>query len=185
MTPVQPPGRLWDAPLPKGLTSLLIALSVAFLPLWCDQVRARRSAKPIEIIASPAPVVPLAFQARAELTGTPSDSIAVTVAITNTSTESARAVVSQYCQVLFEWRAVSDTTARPRWDGRQRICLARGRDVSLGPGQTEVLRTTASVRDVLGDSLPDGRYIVTAIFEVDGATVTRLAGAVVLRSRIR
>jgi hypothetical protein len=172
--------------LPKGLSSLLVALSVTFLPLWCDQMRARRRAKPIEIVASPAPVVPLSFQARAELTGTPSDSIAVTVAITNTSTESSRARVSQYCHVLFQWRAVaSDSTARPRWDGRQRMCLARGRDVSLGPGQTEVLRTTASVREVLGDSLPDGRYIVTAIFEVDGATVTRLAGAVVLRSRIR
>ena len=182
---MQPPGRLWDAPLPKALSSLLVALSVAFLPLWCDQVRARRSAKPIEIVASPAPVAPLFFQSRAELTGTLSDSIVVTVAITNTSTESVRALVSQYCHVLFEWRAASDSTARPRWDGRQRMCLARGRDVSLDPGRTEVLRTTASVREVLGDSLPDGRYIVTAIFEVDGATVTRLAGAVVLRSRIR
>ena len=171
--------------MPKALSSLLVALSVAFLPLWCDQVRARRSTKPIEIIASPAPVAPLSFQARAELTGTPSDSIAVTVAITNTSSESARTLVSQYCRVLFQWRAASDSTARPRWNGRQRICLARGRDVSLGPGQTEVLHTTASVREVLGDSLPDGRYIVTAIFEADGATVTRLAGAVVLRRRIR
>ena len=181
---MQPPGRLWDAPLPKALSSLLVALSVTFLPLWCDQVRKRRSAKPIEIVASPAPVAPLLFQARTELTGTPPESIAVTVEITNTSTESARALVSRYCHVLFEWRAASDSTPRPRWDGRQRMCLVRGRDVSLRPGQTEVLRTTASVREVLGDSLPDGRYIVTAIFEVDGATVTRLAGAVVLR-RIR
>ena len=182
---MQPPGRWWDAPLPKGLSSLLVALSVAFLPFWCDQVRARRSAKPIEIVASREPIAPLSYEARAEVTGTPPDSIAVTVAITNTSTESARALVSQYCRVLFEWRAGSDSTARPRWDGQQRGCLARGRDVSLGPGQTEVLRTTASVRDVLGDSLPDGRYIVTAIFEVDGATVTRLAGAVLLRRLIR
>jgi hypothetical protein len=177
--------RLWDAPLPKALSSLLVALSVTFLPLWCDQVRARRSAKPIEIVASPAPVIPLSFQAMAELTGTPSDSIAVTVAITNTSTESARTLVGRYCRVLFQWRAASDSNASSRWDGRQRVCLARGHDVSLGPGRTEVLRTTASVRDVLGDSLPDGRYIVTAIFDVDGAAVTRLAGAVVLRRRIR
>ena len=182
---MQPPGRLWDAPLPKALSSLLVALSVAFLPLWCDQVRARRSAKPIEIVALPAAAAPLSFQTRAELTGTPPDSIAVTVAITNTSTESARTLVSQHCRVLFQLRTASDSIAHPRWDGRERMCLARGRDVSLGPGQTEVLRTTASVREVLGDSLSDGRYIVTAVFEVDGATVTRLAGAVVLRRLIR
>ena len=183
---MQPPGRWWDAPLPKGLSSLLVALSVTFLPLWCDQVRARRSAKPIEIVAVARAGRPalLSGEGRA-------DRDAIGFHRGDGGDHQHQHGVRAGARKPVLPRAVpvagaaSDSTARPRWDGRERMCLARGRDVSLGPGQTEVLRTTASVREVLGDSLPDGRYIVTAIFEVDGATVTRLAGAVVLRSLVR
>ena len=182
---MQHQGRWWDRPLSKGVSSLLIALSVAFLPLWIDQVRARRSAKPIEIVAYPPPAARLSYEARAEVTKPASDSIRVTVVIANTGADSARTLVSQHCPVLFQLRAASDSTRRPRWDGGKRECPAGGREVELGPGQMEVLRTTASIQELLGDSLPDGRYVVAAIVGVHGDTMARHAGEVVLRRRTR
>lgn len=48
--------RRWQHPLVLGLVSLAIALSVAFLPLGIDALRARKRATPIEVLASPGAV---------------------------------------------------------------------------------------------------------------------------------
>ena len=163
-----------------AITSLVIALSVAFLPFWVDQVRARRRAKPIQIIAAPGVVAQLSYRANAEVTPAPAESIAVTVAITNIGPDSMRTTASLYCPVVFQLRDIGNPTGPPRWDGRDTTCPATGRAVTLGPGQVELLRTTAPVGNVMGDSLPAGRYHVTAIFELDGRVITRFAGALTL-----
>ena len=169
--------REWGKPLPMAITSLVIALCVAFLPLWIDKVRAQRRAKPIQIIAAPGVVAHLSYRTNAEVTPAPAESIAVTVAITNIGPDSTRATVSLNCPVVFQLREVADAAGRPRWDGRHPACPAAGREVTLGPGQVELLRTARSVGDVLGDSLRAGRYHVTAIFGIDGSAITRFAGA--------
>ena len=91
--------RWWDTPLTKALASLTIALTVTFRPLAIDQVRARRRAKPIQIVATAA----------------------------DTKPESVRATVTQDCPVFFELSNVGDATGPPRWDGRWGTCRARGR----------------------------------------------------------
>ena len=172
----------------KGLASLATALTVTFLPLAIDAIRARQRARPIEIVASSEPARRFSYEVRTGVTSplaASAESIAVVVVVTNTGAESARATVSRDCPVLFQLRAASDSAGRIVWDGRQRICPARGRDITLGPGQSDTLRTSRSVRDVLGDSLPGARYFVSAVFDVDGATLTRKAGELVLRRRAR
>jgi hypothetical protein len=120
--------RWWDTPLTKALASLAIALAVTFLPLAIDQVRARRRAKPIQIVASAADTaVPFAYAASSEATPTPAESVAVSVVITNTTPDSVRATVTQDCPVFFELRDVGDATGPPRWHGRWGTCPARGR----------------------------------------------------------
>jgi hypothetical protein len=188
-----PRDRWWDNPLLKGLSSLVIALSVVFTPSAIDEIRARRRAMPIRIVAPPdsAPggeaaarhesASRLTWRASSEVTRPPAESIAVTVVITNSGADSARIVVSRYCPILLQLRHPPDIAARPAWDGRERTCMARGREIRLQAGQSETLRTAQSVRDVFGDSLPGGRYLVSAVFQLGGDTVTRAAGDVVVR----
>lgn len=120
--------RWWDTPLTKALASLAIALTVTFLPLVIDQVRARRRAKPIHIVARAADTTaPFAYAASGEVSPPPAESVAVAVVITNTRPDSVRATVTQDCPVFFELSNVGDATGPPRWDGRWGACRARGR----------------------------------------------------------
>ena len=48
--------RSWEASLLKGIASLAIALTITFLPMLVNNIRARRQATPVEIIASPGAV---------------------------------------------------------------------------------------------------------------------------------
>jgi hypothetical protein len=82
---------------------------------------------------------------------------------------------------LFLLRRAPDADGPVVWDGRERICLTRGRELRLRPQQAETLRTTQSVREILGDSLPEGEYLVSAVFNVNRVTVMRSAGRVGLR----
>jgi hypothetical protein len=50
MTP--PMDGLGQKPLPRAVASLAVALFVTFLPLAVDELRARRSATPIRIVAT-------------------------------------------------------------------------------------------------------------------------------------
>src|SRR5688572_17228693 len=178
--------RWWDTPLTNALASLAIALTVTFLPFAIDQVRARRRAKPIQIVATATDTtVPFAYAASSEVTPPPAESVAVSVVITNVRPDSVWATVTQDCPVFFELRDVGDTAGPPRWDGRWGTCHARGRKVALGPEQRQLLRATVAVADVLGDSLPDGSYLVTAIFELDGKQIADRAGELTLRRRGR
>jgi hypothetical protein len=45
--------RSWGASLLKGIASLAVALTITFLPMLVNNIRARRQATPVEIIASP------------------------------------------------------------------------------------------------------------------------------------
>jgi len=181
-----PRNRWWDHPLLKGIGGLAVALFVTFLPLAIDAIRARRPAKPIEIVASE-PTREFSYEVRSGVT-TPAaapESIVVAVVITSTGTGSARTTVRQYCPVMIQLRRAQSDTARIVWSGPERTCLTRGREIRLEPGQSDTLRASEAIRNVLGDSLPGGRYSVSAVFEIDGETVTRAAGELDLRLRAR
>lgn len=164
-----------------AISSLVIALSVAFLPFWIDQVRARRRAAPIAIIATSGIDDRFAFRASSRLTPAPAESIAVTVQLSNTGTDSTRASAGEQCAVRFQLHSAGDSVGRPRWSGRVGACRASGGVAVLAPGQTELLRTAVAVRDVLGDSLPGGRYLVSAVLTIDGDSMTSAAGTLEIR----
>jgi hypothetical protein len=115
MPSVAPRDHWWHQPLLKGLASLLFALSVTFFPFAADAIRARRRAKPIEIVASAEPASQFSSEARSEIATRAeesAESIAVTVVITNTGGDSVRTTVSQYCPAVFQLRHVADGDGR-------------------------------------------------------------------------
>jgi len=179
------PGRWWNDTLPKAMASLVVALSVAFLPLAVNEVRARRRAKPIQIVATASDRAKLEYQVRVRVTTSPADSIVVTIGLTDASLDSAaRSLVNGRCPVLLQLRTSAERDGPTRWQGRGRTCSAGGREKGFDVAQGDVLRSAVSVHDVLGDSLPAGRYAVSVLFGVGGELLTRDAGDVTL-TRVR
>jgi hypothetical protein len=64
------------------------------------------------------------------------------------------------------------------WDqGRGIACTKEIQIVSLAPGGTAERYTRTGAREILGDSLPDGHYYLSAYVQVVGAPLTIPAGA--------
>jgi hypothetical protein len=64
------------------------------------------------------------------------------------------------------------------WDQGSRIaCTKEIQIVSLTSGETAERSTRTNAREILGDSLPDGRYYLSAYVQVVGARLTIPAGA--------
>lgn len=175
--------RWWEKPVSKGVGSLAIALSVTFGPMAADEIRARRSATPIAIVASALDTLPFSFRASSTITPPPAESLTVTVHVMNRGSGTVRATVSEHCPVLFHLREAGGTANPARWSGPSRSCPVLGRQIALGPSQVQHLRAAVAVRDVVGDSLPDARYIVTAFITINGETTSQPAGEVTLRRR--
>ena len=65
------------------------------------------------------------------------------------------------------------------WDqSAGRVCTMQIQIVELAPGETAERATRASAYDILGDSLPDGRYYLSAAVQVVGNGVVVPAGSV-------
>jgi hypothetical protein len=64
------------------------------------------------------------------------------------------------------------------WDqSRGRMCTMQIQIVELAPGESQGRDTRASAYDILGDSLPDGRYYLSASVAVTSGGVTVPAGS--------
>ena len=175
------PDRWWDDPLPKGLASLLVALSVALLPVAINEARARRRAKPIEIVATASDRAKVEYQVRVRVTTPPAESIVVTIGLADVGLDSAaRSLVKGRCPALLQLRTSAERAGPARWQGRGQTCFTDGRENGLDVASGDVLRTAVSVHDVLGDSLPAGRYAVSVLFGAGGELLTRDAGDVTL-----
>ena len=102
--------------------------------------------------------------------------ISVTVEITNTSTTRESVTFPDGCVVLM--RAYADGT-EPAWDMSGAVaCTQALVQVDLAPGGSEQFQTgLVSAATILGDSLPNGNYRITAylrpgqIVELDLGTV--------------
>lgn len=74
-------------------------------------------------------------------------------------------LVSDGCGVLPRAYGSASRTGEPAWDGRPGApCLAHAAPVTLAPGEVRRFSRSYSARDVLGDSLPDGRYFFTVTY---------------------
>jgi hypothetical protein len=100
------------------------------------------------------------------------------VTMRNTSTSRARIELGSGCPVLL--RAYRDAArTRLAWDQSVgMVCTMQIQIVELAPGESsEKAAPRVSAADILGDSLPDGRYYLSAFVQVVGAPVTVPAGS--------
>lgn len=66
----------------------------------------------------------------------------------------------------------NEERTRLAWDqGQQLVCTKQIQVIDLAPADTAQRSTRSNARDILGDSLPDGRYWLAAYVQVVGAPV--------------
>jgi hypothetical protein len=117
-------------------------------------------------------------------------SLWVDAALTNATADSLRLEYGA-CALGVRGYRTAERTAPPAWDARLRapyeggygyMCQGYAVFATLRPGQTLRARELSgrySVAELLGDSLPDGRYHLTVSLDVRGAPVAEVhAGAV-------
>ena len=87
--------------------------------------------------------------------------LAITVELENESTVPRSATFPDGCVVLMR---AYDSGAEPVWDMGQTVaCTLALVDVDLAPGESEQFQTgLVSAATILGDSLPNGEYRITA-----------------------
>jgi hypothetical protein len=101
------------------------------------------------------------------------------VTMRNRSSQRTTVQLGSGCPVLI--RAYRDAARRRlAWDQSVgMVCTMQIQIVELAPGATaEKAAPRASAADILGDSLPDGRYYLSAFVQVVGGPVTVPAGQV-------
>lgn len=86
------------------------------------------------------------------------------------------------CVVLIRAYRAPERGAPPAWDQARAVaCPEVLMEVPLAPGQTREFHSTATAREILGDSLPDGRYYFTALIRPGGQPIEVSAGSAELR----
>lgn len=133
----------------------------------------------------------LSYQVRTSLVGHPPPRILIGATLVN-STE--RRVLVDYgaCALHLLVYRNADRTGIPMWNsahqvdrtGQTPVCFLYEKLRELGPGEThrsEEFSGAYRVANILGDSLPAGRYYFTARLEIGGETVAVPAGSATLR----
>lgn len=124
----------------------------------------------------------------------PPQSIRVDLTVRNTGRKRVTLETYRECPAhLVIDRDSLAATARPRrgreifsgvaWSGSIRwSCALIGLYFALEPGESRILSThTWTAKEILGDSLPPGRYFLTAVTDLNGEFLAAPAGAVELR----
>jgi hypothetical protein len=99
--------------------------------------------------------------------------------VTLRNRSSARASVELGSGCPVHLRAYRDEArTRLAWDqGRLLVCTMQIQSVELAPGDADQRGTRTDARQILGDSLPDGRYWLGAYVQVVGAPLVVPAGS--------
>jgi hypothetical protein len=82
------------------------------------------------------------------------------------------------CRVLLRVYRSAGRTGTPAWDQERVVgCTMEIVEERIGPGQSrEYTAGNISAAEILGDSLPNGRYFLVAAFLKDGQRVPLEAG---------
>lgn len=136
----------------------------------------------------------LALDGRSVIHHGPPQSIRVDLTVRNTGQKRVTLETYRECPAhLVIDRDSLAATARPgrgrevfrgvAWSGSIRwSCALIGLYFALEPGESRILSThTWTAKDILGDSLPPGRYFLTAVTDLNGEFLAAPAGAVELR----
>lgn len=100
-----------------------------------------------------------------------------TVSITNTGARPDTLQLPGGCPVLLRAYRDPGRTGTPAWDQeRDIVCTLQLLLLDVAPGQTRTLEGRATAHDILGDSLPNGRYYLTAVLRPENQVVELEAG---------
>jgi hypothetical protein len=138
------------------------------------------------------------YRAASAVVGRAAATLRIAVVVLNESRDPRLVPMSSICAPFNRIRA-KVTGNRKEWDsdkwrpvkqpethddsGRAIIYACPMQAIGLAPGKSETFVLLVAVKDVLGDSLPEGRYHVTASVRISGTQVRGLsAGEVKLSS---
>jgi hypothetical protein len=97
--------------------------------------------------------------------------------VENTGDQAAEVTFPDACVLLLRAYRTPERTDQPAWDQqRETMCAQMLVQQRLEPGQTFEHQTQVSAAEILGDSLPPGRYYLTALVRPEGQAVELLAG---------
>jgi hypothetical protein len=122
------------------------------------------------------------FSARSRASGA-NAVIQTTASVTNISKTDVRLEIGADCPLLLRVYANSARSGIPKWDGLTKLCFDIGREYYLKPGERVVFERSDSARAILGDSLPFGRYYLSAVFRTPKGRVEVPSGRVKITSR--
>lgn len=105
--------------------------------------------------------------------------LATTVKIENIGSKPASVEFANGCPVLLRAYRTPDRTAQPAWDqAREVFCTQAIQVITIMPGESREFTTRTDAAQILGDSLPNGRYFLTAVVNKTGWPLQLEAGAV-------
>lgn len=97
----------------------------------------------------------------------------------NSTGDTVTIEVPDGCTVLLRAYRDESRSGSPAWDqAGSAMCTMALRRTTLAPGESrEFGSVTVGAGEILGDSLPDGRYYLSAVIRPNGQTVELAAGA--------
>ena len=102
----------------------------------------------------------------------------VTVTASNSAGNAAQLVFPDGCVVTLRAYDNAERNGEPAWDQtRDLACTMAIEERTVPGGGALELRAASDARDVLGDSLPDGRYWLSAVLRPNGERVEVPAGS--------
>ena len=105
--------------------------------------------------------------------------------IENTGHDASTIALGEKCIPRTRLYRSSDRRGPPVWDGTTLPCFPFRRVIVLRPQQRDTVAEPVSLSQILGDSLPPGRYYVSAVLDLPARFIELPAGSVELRSPIR
>jgi hypothetical protein len=97
--------------------------------------------------------------------------------VENQRRDSATVSFPDGCVVLIRAYATPERVGVPAWDQQHAVaCTMILVEHRLAPGESAEHRARAGTADILGDSLPDGRYFLTALVRPGGRRLEITAG---------
>lgn len=117
------------------------------------------------------------YTAETRIAETAPVTVYATARVENTSSTQQGVTFPDGCVVLLRAYRDPARTGAPAWDQQQgAVCTMMLVQLSLAPGESREFVAGARADEILGDSLPAGRYYFTAVLRPDGQRVEVAAG---------
>lgn len=162
--------------MPKRIVMTILAVG-------CTAAACSQNGTPTQVLGEPTfsnsrTVDGIEYRAAANVRESFPVQILAAVTLTNTADEPARIELPGGCTVLLRAYRDADRSGSPAWDqARSVACTMQLLQLDLAPGDSTRFDAPAVRGDeILGDSLPDGRYYLSAVIRPDRQVVELAAG---------